>query len=203
MIKGGLFVISGPSGVGKSTVIKKALELSDKTVLSVSATTRKIREGETEGINYYYKTVEEFKEMIENDEFMEWAEFCDNFYGTPREPVLKNLNNGFDVILEIETCGAMKIMQKYPQAVSIFILPPSIEILKKRLTDRGTETEEVIKNRLAVASKEIGLSGEYKYNIINDTIEQAANDIFTIMKAEMLKTSRKNITYDQERGVSE
>ena len=200
MTKGGLFVISGPSGVGKSTVIKKALELSPETVLSVSATTRAKREGEAEGVNYYYKTVDKFNEMIENDEFMEWAKFCENFYGTPRKPVLDNLNSGKDVILEIETCGAMKIMDKYPQAITIFILPPSIDTLKKRLTDRGTETDEVIRERLAVAEKEISLSGKYTYNIINDTVEQAAGDIITVMKAELLKTSRKNLNYDKERG---
>lgn len=196
MTKGGLFVISGPSGVGKSSVVKRILEINPDASLSISATTRKIRENEAEGINYYYKTKDEFKQMIQNNEFMEWAEFCDNFYGTPASAVMEKLNAGTDVILEIETCGAMKIMDKYPQAVSIFILPPSLEILEERIRGRGTESEDVIRKRLSVAEKEIGLAPKYTYNIINDVVDEAAKNIVHIMKAESFKTIRNNMKYN-------
>ena len=193
MIKGQIYVISGPSGVGKSTVVKDVISSDEKIILSVSATTRNIRTGEKEGINYYYKTVDEFKSMISNNEFMEWAEFCGNYYGTPKEKVFKAVEDGFDIILEIETQGAMKIMEEFPETQFIFIAPPSLEELEKRLRSRGTETEEVVLKRLNEAKRELSLAKKYDYIVINNTVPQVVNDILTIINADRFKTKRQNI----------
>ena len=191
MIKGQIYVLSGPSGVGKGTVVKEVIKNGKDVVLSVSATTRSPREGEAEGINYFFKTHSEFEKMIEENAFMEWAKFCDNYYGTPKEAVFEKINNGIDVILEIETKGAMKIKESYPESVFIFIAPPSLKELENRLRGRGTETEEVILKRLGEAERELSLAKKYDYIVINDCIKQATDDILTIMKADRFKTSRQ------------
>ncbi len=193
MIKGQIYVISGPSGVGKSTVVKNVICGDEKILLSISATTRAIREGEKEGINYYFKTVDEFKNMIENNDFMEWANFCGNYYGTPKEKVFEAVENGFDVILEIETQGAMKIMESFPDTKFIFVAPPSLEELENRLRSRGTETEEVLLKRLGEAERELSLAPKYDYIVINNTVKQVTDDILTIIKADRFKTKRQNI----------
>ena len=191
MIKGQIYVLSGPSGVGKGTIVKEVLKKGKDVVLSVSATTRPIREGEAEGINYYYKSHNEFERMIETNEFMEWASFCDNYYGTPKAAVFDKINRGIDVILEIETKGAMKIKEEYPESVFIFIAPPSLEVLEERLRGRGTESEEVILKRLGEAKRELTLASKYDYMVVNDTVDVACDDILTIMKADRFKTSRR------------
>ena len=191
MIKGQIYVISGPSGVGKSTVVKNVIEKGNSIVLSVSATTRKIRDGEKDGINYYFKSTDEFEKMIENNEFMEWAKFCENYYGTPKNAVFSNIDNGLDVILEIETQGAMKIKENFPETKFIFIAPPSLNELESRLRSRGTETEDVVLKRLSEAKRELSLMKEYDYIVTNNTVETVTNDILTIMNAERLKTSRR------------
>ena len=185
--KGTLMVVSGPAGVGKGTVVKRACELSQGGIhLSVSATTRAPRPIDQEGVTYYFKTKEEFKEMIANNQVLEWAEYVGNYYGTPRQPVEDALSRGLDVILEIEVQGAMQIKKNFPETVLTFIAPPSYEELESRLRGRGTETEEQIQSRLQTAKGELALMGEYDYIIVNDEIEQASQDILTVLRADKL-----------------
>lgn len=187
---GKLFVISGPSGVGKGTLVKKLLEDNKDLYLSVSATTRNPREGEIDGINYYFKTAEEFQAMVSNGEFLEWASFCKNSYGTPKGPVCDMLEIGKDVILEIEIQGAMQVKKNMPECVLMFIAPPSLEELKSRLKGRGTETEDVINLRIETATKELKVAKEYDYIVVNDNIDKATDDILSVIKAERCKKER-------------
>jgi len=189
-VTGKLFVISGPSGVGKGTLVNKILEKNKELFLSVSATTRNKREGEIDGINNYFKEKEEFAKMADENEFLEWATFCENSYGTPKRPVFDKLNDGKDVILEIEIQGAMQVKKNMPSCVLVFIAPPSKEELINRLKGRGTETEEVIKLRVETATKELKVAKEYDYIIVNDNIEKAADDILSVIKAEKCKKER-------------
>ena len=177
-----LIVISGSSGVGKGTVIKSLLERNQDIKLSVSYTTRLPRTGEQEGINYFYRTMKEFKKAVENDEFLEWAEFSGNCYGTKRSFVEKSLNNGEHVLLEIDTQGALQVKEKMPEAVLIFIAPPSYEELVARLRGRKTETEEAIQKRLDFVAVEKENSKKYDYIVINDTVERAVEQIEAIIK---------------------
>jgi len=190
--RGLLLVISGPSGVGKGTVCNALIDECEDMMVSVSATTRKPREGEVHGENYYFYTEEKFKEMIEQDELMEWAAFCGNYYGTPRQPVLDALKEGKNVILEIEVQGALKVKSKYPEGVFIFVLPPSLEELRNRLEGRGTETKEVVEERLRTAINEIQQSIKYNYFVVNDTVQQATEQIKNIIKAEKARVERCN-----------
>lgn len=188
--EGLLVVISGPSGAGKGTLVKVLREQDENIRLSVSATTRRPRDGEIDGESYFYKSVDEFKDMIKNDELVEWVEYCDNFYGTPRKYIDECIEKGLDVILEIEVEGAQNIKNKFPECVLVFILPPSLDELKKRITGRGTEENSVIEKRLLKAKKEIGLVNKYDYIIINNDIENAVHEIKSILKTEKLRYSR-------------
>ena len=176
-----LFVISGSSGVGKGTVIKAFLDKHKEFKLSVSCTTRKIREGEKEGINYFFLTKEEFQKCINNDEFIEWAEFSGNYYGTKKSFVQTALSNNENIILEIDTKGALNVKKIMPEAVLIFIAPPSIEELEHRLRGRHTETEDAIQKRLASIKLEIENSKKYDYKIINDTVDSAVSQLEEIL----------------------
>lgn len=183
MNKGILFVISAPSGCGKGTILKELFQRMDNLHYSVSATTRKPREGEIDGVNYYFLTHEEFEEKIHSGGMFEYAEFCGNYYGTPKEKVFEKINAGIDVILEIETIGAMKVKEDYPDAVMIFILPPSVKTLRDRLIGRGTETRDVIDQRVGEAASEIAKAYKYDYVVVNDDLMTAVSDLETVMKS--------------------
>ncbi len=200
MNKGMLYVLSAPSGCGKGTVLSELFKRTDNVFYSVSATTRAPREGEVDGVNYYFVTKERFLELVKNDGMLEYATFVDNYYGTPKAPIEKKLAEGKDVILEIETVGAMMVKAAFPEAVLIFMLPPSIEVLASRLVGRGTETDEVIGKRVAQASREIRLAGNYDYVFINDDLSGAVDDLMMIMKSAKHLVNKNN---DLIKGVLE
>ena len=182
MNKGRLFVISGPSGTGKGTICKELVK-DDKIRLSVSMTTRNPREGEVHGVSYFFATKEEFLQKIDAGGFLEYAEVFGNYYGTPKKEVQELLDTGIDVLLEIDVQGALQIKQVYPEAVLVFILPPSMEELRKRLSGRGTETPEVVERRLGEAANEISFVLQYDYAVINDDLDEAVDNVKTVIKA--------------------
>ena len=181
MNKGSLFVITGPSGTGKGTVLKEVIKSLDRLYFSVSATTRKPREGEVDGVHYHFLTKDRFEELIAADRFLEYAQYAENYYGTPLDPVLDQLEQGNDVLLEIEVQGALQVKQRMPQAVLVFIAPPSFEELENRLRGRGTETEEVICKRLAIARQECANMDEFRFIVVNDKVEDAADRLRAII----------------------
>ena len=188
---GQVIVISAPSGAGKGTVIKELLKNDSKSRwLSVSATSRGIREGEVEGVNYYYLTEDDFKQKIEDGYFLEYTNYAGNYYGTPKEYIKEKLNQGIDVILEIEIEGATNIKKLIPEAVFIFIMPPSLKTLVKRLKNRGTETNDKIIKRFHTAYKEINEVSKYNYVVVNDELADAVEKIESIIKAEKCRVDR-------------
>ena len=182
--RGMLVLYTGSSGVGKGTIMKELLKRDPNIRLSVSNTTREPRKGEIDGVHYNFVTKEEFEKLIEADGYLEYAMYCDNYYGTPKKQVEDMLEQGFDVFLEIEVQGGLQVMKKYPDILSIFVLPPSLEILEKRLRERATEDNETIEKRLKEAEKEISFKDRYKYNVINDELEEAVNEILKILHME-------------------
>ena len=189
--KGILTVLSGFSGAGKGTIVKHLLaDYPGTYYLSVSATTRSPREGEEEGREYFFKTREEFDEMIAGGEFLEYATFNDRSYGTPRAYVEDLLSKGCDVILEIEVQGALQVKEKYPDALLLFVTPPTAEALRQRLVGRGTETPEVIAQRLAISSKESAFIDKYEYLVINDELSRAVLEVHNIIQSEHYRTHR-------------
>lgn len=192
MDKGLLFVVSGFSGAGKGTIMKMLLErFPEEFSLSVSATTRDPRPGETDGKEYFFKSTEEFESMIADGMLFEFARYVDNYYGTPKQFVFDELERGKDVLLEIEVQGAIQVKQQYPEAVLVFVTPPSVEELRRRLENRGTETPEKIRKRIARAAEEVKEAEQYDYILINDDIEAAVDDFRKIVKAEHYRSANQ------------
>lgn len=183
MNKGKLFIVSGPSGSGKDTILVELLKKCPEIRFSISSITRPMRKGEKPGEKYNFISTEEFKSMIENDQLLEYNCFVNNYYGTPKAPVIEALDSGFDMIIEVDVNGAKQIREKMPEAVSIFIMPPDLETLKQRLCSRGTETPEKIEERLNMAKTEIERAVEYDYTVINDDVTTAVNEIAAIIKS--------------------
>ena len=192
MSKGILVVVSAPAGCGKDTILEQALKLNGNLFYSVSATSRAMRPGETDGVSYHFRTREQFEDMIKNGELLEYTEYCGNYYGTPKKAVEDMLEAGKDVILKIEIEGAANVKKMFPECVMIFILPPSIAELSRRLHKRGTETEEVIALRLETAKKELDFAKNYDYFVVNDALEDAVSDFLTVVRAEKLKAANNH-----------
>ncbi len=191
MNRGVLVVLSGPSGCGKDTILHHYLEGREEVFLSVSATTRSPRPGEIDGVSYFFLTEEQFREKIDHDGMLEYACYCGNYYGTPRDTVYEKLNAGIDVILEIEVQGALQVKKRCPEAVMIFVMPPSIKELRSRLVGRGTEDMETVEKRLLKAQEEMKAASQYDYIIVNDLVEQAAADLHAVLRSQRLKTENQ------------
>jgi len=188
--EGLLVVISGPSGTGKGTLLSKIKQKEDSVKFSVSATTRRPRSGEVDGVNYFFKTHEEFENMIKEGELVEWVKYCDNYYGTPKKCIEDTVKSGFDCLLEIEIEGALNIKTMYPNCVSVFVLPPSFEELRRRIEGRGTEKPEVIEKRMQKALEEMKYVDKYDYVVVNNDLEEAVNSVSCILACEKLKVDR-------------
>ncbi|MFC0296311.1 guanylate kinase [Geobacillus jurassicus] len=200
--RGLLIVMSGPSGVGKGTVRKALFSQPDINLhYSVSVTTRPPREGEVEGVDYFFRTREQFEQMIRENKLLEWAEYVGNYYGTPVDYVEKTLAEGKDVFLEIEVQGAMKVRRAFPEALFIFLAPPSLTELEKRIIGRGTESKELIENRLRAAKEELEMMDEYDYVVENDEVELACERIKAIVTAEHCRRERVAERYKRMLGV--
>ena len=203
--KGSLIVISGPSGAGKDSIVEKLLKKNDKTRLSVSATTRDPRPGEIDGVHYHFLTKEDFLEKVNKGEFLEYAEYNNNFYGTPKFGIKKQLDDGYDVLLVIEIQGALKIKELIPEALFIFIMPPSMSELRRRLIGRQTEDKEKIINRFKTAYKEINEVTKYNYVVINDDLDEAVDKVNSILLSEKCRVDRIEELYlgNQEEELHE
>ena len=189
--RGLLIVFSGPSGVGKGTVRREIFENSDNQFqYSVSMTTRAQRPGEVDGVDYFFRTREEFEDLIRQGQMLEYAEYVGNYYGTPLTYVNETLDKGIDVFLEIEVQGALQVKKKVPDAVFIFLTPPDLHELESRIVNRGTDSDEVIKNRMKVAREELGLMKYYDYSVVNDKVENAVRQIEAIIQTEHLRIQR-------------
>ncbi|NCD07910.1 MAG: guanylate kinase [Negativicutes bacterium] len=188
--QGVLLVLSGPSGAGKGTICEQLRNKRKNLAYSVSATTRAPRKGEVDGRDYFFVTIEKFKEMIANNELLEYAEIYGNYYGTPRSYVMSILDEGRDVVLEIDPQGALQVKESFPDAVFVFVVPPSLDELSKRIYKRGTDSEEVIKRRLSAATSELAYASKYDYIIVNDEVEKATNKVSNILDAERNRAVR-------------
>lgn len=201
--KGILFILSGPSGVGKGTVRKALFDKDTALKYSISMTTRPIRPGEVEGVDYFYRTKEAFETMIEDNQLLEHAKYVGNYYGTPRHYVEEQIEAGHDVFLEIEVQGALQVKENFPEGVFIFLSPPSLEELKNRIISRGTETEQLVMNRLKAAKDEIELMDAYDYVVVNDQVDHAVENVQAIVKSEHCKRERVASQYKQLLEVSQ
>lgn len=200
MSKGRLFIISGPSGSGKDTVLKEVFKKQPEIAFSISSITRPMRAGEVEGEKYNFISREKFEEMLKNDELLEHNIFVGNYYGTPKAPVLAATESGRDIIVEVDVNGAEQIRSKMPESVSIFIMPPSLKVLKSRLCGRGTEDEDLIIKRTKEALNEIARAIEYDYIVVNDSLDKAVDDVIQIIDTDKLKTDRNLKLIDEVLG---
>lgn len=190
MKKGVLLVVSAPAGCGKDTILEKVLERDNNIFYSVSATSRAMRPGEKDGVSYYFKTREEFEQMINSGELLEYTEYCGNYYGTPKKAVIDMLEQGKDVVLKIEIEGAANVKKIFPEAVMVFILPPSMNELDRRLHKRGTEDEETIKKRLLTAKKELEAAQAYDFAIVNGDLDEAVDSFMSVVKGQRFTIDR-------------
>ncbi len=197
MNKGRLYIVSGPSGSGKDTILKEVLARNTDIFFSISSISRPMRQGEVEGEKYHFVTKEEFKKLIEDDMLLEYNEFCGNYYGSPKAPVLSAIEEGRDVILEVDVNGAKQVRESMPDSVSVFIMPPSYDELYRRLSGRGTETEEVINARMKTALSEIARAEEYDFIVVNDVLFEAVEDLITVIKCNRLSSSRQKNIIDE------
>ncbi len=188
--RGLVICVSGPSGAGKGTIIHRVLELAPDMVHSVSVTTRQPRTGETDGVEYHFRSVKEFREMLERGDILEYDCYCDNYYGTPRANLDDYVGRGIDVLMDITVPGSLSVMKNYPDAVTLFLLPPSFTELNRRLLKRGTENHETLERRLSIARDEIGKTNRFQYVVINDDIEAAARSVLAITEAEHCRYER-------------
>lgn len=190
-MKGQLIVLSGPSGVGKSTVVKQLMQRMPNLRFSVSATTRNIRPGEQDGVNYYFVSQERFRQMIDNRELLEYTNYVGNFYGTPEQPLDDMLRDGFDILLDIEVEGALNVKKRRPDATTIFVAAPSFAVLENRLKGRGDTPDHVVAQRLDHARWEYSMAGNYEYLVINDSVEDCVAEILSIVTAEKCKIKHR------------
>lgn len=197
MSKGRLYIVSGPSGSGKDTILKEVFKKCPELFFSISSISRPMRPGEVEGEKYHFISKDEFLKLIEDDMLLEHNEFCGNFYGSPKKPVMDALESGIDAVLEVDVNGAKQVREKMPEAVSIFIMPPSYAELRRRLSGRGTETEEVINARMSSALGEIARAEEYDYIVVNDDLSEAVDDLITVIRSQRLITERQKNIIDE------
>lgn len=195
--KGMLIVLSGPSGVGKNSVLDRVMNARKNLRLSISYTTRNPREGEVDGEDYYFVTEEEFMDAVNKGEMLEYAKYCDYYYGTPRKKVEEELELGNNVILEIEVQGGEQIINRYPEAISIFIIPPSIDSLARRLKNRGLDSIDVMKKRVAASKNEINFAEHYDYIVVNEYIDECASNILKIIDAEAMRLERMKFKIEE------
>ena len=197
MSKGRLLIVSGPSGSGKDTILKKVFERMPEIKFSISSITRPMREGEVEGEKYNFVSREYFEEMIKNDALLEYNTYVGNYYGTPKAPVMEVIKNGGEIIIEVDVNGQRNIKNIVDSALSIFIMPPSFEVLKNRLSGRGTDSEEVIAQRMQAALDEIACAENYDYIVVNDDLEEAVDDFVNIIKTDRLTLERQKNIIDE------
>lgn len=197
MNKGGIFLISGPSGSGKDTLLVELFKKCPEIEFSISSITRPMRDGEVEGAKYNFISREKFEDMLKNDMLLEYNVYAGNYYGTPKLPVINAIENGKDMIIEVDVNGAAKIREKLPQAVSVFIMPPSYEVLRNRLSGRGTETQDVIDKRMEIALLEIARATEYDYIVVNDDLSTAVDDLISIIANSSLLLNRQKHIIDE------
>lgn len=197
MSKGSVFILSGPSGCGKDTILQEVFKKCPNLKFSISSITRAMRENEKEGEKYNFVSKEHFEKMLADNELLEYNVYVGNYYGTPKTPILKATENGNDIVIEVDVNGAAQIRSNLEDTVSIFILPPSIDELRKRLSARGTETEETIEKRISSAYDEIKRSVEYDYIVVNDKLEDAVNDVITIIRSQKFRLVNNKTTIEE------
>lgn len=197
MSKGRLFIVSGPSGSGKDTILKEVFKRHPEIAFSISSVSRPMRKGEVEGEKYHFISKAEFEKLIADDMLIEYNEFCGNYYGTPKAPVISAVDSGCDIILEVDVNGAEKVRRVMPDAVSIFIMPPSYDELYRRLCGRGTESQEVISARMNTALSEIARAGEYDYIVVNDSIDEATEDLLSVILSHRLTIDNSKKIIDE------